>query len=110
MWQGWFLMVPAVTKFWDGKATCWDEAGRVATIDVDLDGCKIRFGSVYMNVLTGADTQQARADTWTWVQRATKEFKEGATIFGGDWNSHMGRDGVQGRQREVGMGREGKEG
>ena len=29
-----FLMVLALSKCWYGKATCWDEAGRVALIDV----------------------------------------------------------------------------
>ena len=38
-----FCLHPAVAKCWDGTACCWDDAGRVSTIEVELDGGKSPF-------------------------------------------------------------------
>ena len=93
-----FCLHPSMTKGWDGKATCWDAEGRVATIDVEIDGCNIRFGSVYMPV-HNSEGIEGRKTCLAAVKEASQEIPgEACAIFGGDWNSHIGRDNVNGRQ------------
>eukprot|EP00972_Heterocapsa_arctica_P023003 3382767-Heterocapsa_arctica.AAC.1 len=93
-----FVLHPAVVAGWVGDAIVWDADGRVATIDVTLDGCNMRIGSVYMPV-HGTDGEAARRKVLGVVRDAHSGFTlQGCVVFGGDWNGHIGRDGVAGRQ------------
>ena len=93
-----FMLHPSVVAGWVGEAVCWDAGGRVATMDITLDGCSLRIGSVYMPV-HGTEGEIARWRVLGFVREAHAEFEsKGCVIFGGDWNSHIGRDGVAGRQ------------
>ena len=98
-----FFLHPAVVKCWDGRAaTCWGEQGRVATIDINIDGHKCRIGSVYMPVYS-TDGVEGRTTCWKSVCEAERDFNnEGGVVFGGDWNGHIARDAVAGRQALVG--------
>ena len=95
---GWFL-TPAAAKGWDGKTKCWDVGGRIATIEVSFDGCHLRLGAVYMPTGYSAATTEERKLCLEIIAEAGKDVTDGGcAIFGGDWNSHIGRDGVDGRQ------------
>ena len=67
------------------------------TEDLTLDRCQIRVGAVYMPPVGSALDQ--RAGVFECVKKVKADTpKEVCVVFGGDWNSHIGRDGVQGRQ------------
>lgn len=91
-----FLMTPAVHKAWSGHARCWDSDGRVATIDVQVRNCFVRISSVYQAPVGGQHktVRQEVLDTILQVQADAGD--DYCIVFGGDWNSHIGRDGVDG--------------
>ena len=92
-----FFMTPAVYKCWNGSARCWDNDGLVATIDLVIGSCQVRIGSVYMPPL--GSSIGLREKVFEWVEKANVGTGNGkCVIFGGDWNSHIGRDGVEGGQ------------
>ena len=101
MWKGRLLLQSIAVKGWNGKAQGWGELGRIATIDLDFDGCWMRVGSVYMPVHIGDGIPQ-RLQCFKDVQTAgTTDVQDGCVFFGGDWNSHIGRDGVENRYAMV---------
>ena len=91
-----FFMTPAVYKSWIGSVKCWEDDGRVASMDMEVGKCYVRICSVYMPPL-GSQTCGREE-----VFKAVREVQANTgncycTVFGGDWNSHVGRDGVEGR-------------
>ena len=92
-----FFMTPAVYKAWSGHARCWDSDGRVATMDVQVGSCFVRVGSVYQPPV-GGQHKTVRQEVLETVLRVHADTgDEYCVVFGGDWNSHIGRDGVDGR-------------
>ena len=90
-----FFMTPATYKAMVGAATVWDGDGRVATVDLMIEGCQVRIGAAYVPPMGGGDRVSV-LDCIATVHANTQA--DHSIIFGGDWNSHMGRDGVEGRQ------------
>jgi hypothetical protein len=91
-----FFVTPAVYKLGGGTARVWDADGRVATIDLDLEGCHMRIGSVYVPPMGGSGDRISVLDCIEKVRDSTAADR--SILFGGDWNSHIGREGVEGRQ------------
>jgi hypothetical protein len=92
-----FFMTPAVYKVWGGHAQCWDNDGRVATMDIQVGSCFLRISSVYLAPL-GGENKIVRQQVLEAVLRVQTNTGDGyCVVFGGDWNSHIGRDGVEGR-------------
>lgn len=90
------MMIPAVYKCWDGQTKCWDEEGRIVTIDLTVQGCSVNIGSVYKTSLPDTEGRGRVCRHVEEMYRLTPA--DTCLILGGDWNSHIGRDGVQGRQ------------
>ena len=93
-----FMVTPAIYKLWGGEALVWDRDGRVATTDIEIDGCKLRFGSAYMPP-RGGDRQNV-IDTVKKIYEETDKDKP--VVIGGDWNSHIGREEAVNRQAILG--------
>ena len=93
-----FFMSPAVYKVWVGHARCWDRDGRVATMDIQVGGCFLRIGSVYQPPVGGQSKETRQSVLEAVLRVQTETGNEYCTVFGGDWNSHIGREGVDGRQ------------
>ena len=91
-----FFMTLAVYKAWDGNARCWDGDGRVASMDVSVGSCWMRICSVYMPPL-GARTASRKHVYEAVLKVQADTGNDHCVVFGGDWNSHIGRDGVEGR-------------
>ena len=92
-----FFMTPAVYKVWGGHAQCWDNDGRVATMDIQVGSCFLRISSVYLPPV-GGENKIVRQQVLEAVLRVQTDTGDGyCVVFGGDWNSHIGRDGVEGR-------------
>ena len=63
-------------------------------MDLAIDACHICIGAVYMPPRGGN-----RISVFESIGTVHKNTPTDHRIFfGGDWNSHMGRDGVDGRQ------------
>lgn len=74
MRQDCFSFNPAVAKCREGEARRWDDAGRVATIDIHTRDCAIRFGSVYMPVHTHEEGVAERHKGWRQEPVASHAF------------------------------------
>ena len=78
-----FMLHPSVVVGWVGDAVCWDDGGRVATMDITLDGCSMRIGSVYIPV-HGADGEAARRRVLGYVREAHSGLnRRGVLCLGG---------------------------
>ena len=96
-----FFMTPAVYKVWGGHAQCWDNDGRVATMDIQVGSCFLRISSVYLPPV-GGENKIVRQQVLEAVLRVQTDTGDGyCVVFGGDWNSHIGRDDADGGQALV---------